>query len=242
VITIMLLSAKALQSLRHYVTDTIHYISNVYAEFPPVSKVLISLTVFTCECVTFDLVAPESLIFDGSRIYNNYEIWRLVTPFFDVDKFGIPFMCWVGALCSFCPLCENHNFHNSGVGGTSADYLVMVIFCMVVLTVLGYIFDETFYLSLSFLSAMIYISFKIVHAGNEIELFGFEIKCAYVPWVLVAFLMVTEGHILHWLLGHACGHLYYYLVVVLPKTHGWNPLRTPKFCKTFIKCVTGIDQ
>jgi Derlin-2/3 len=233
---------SALQSVRHYLSDTIHYISKEYAEFPPVSKAFISLTVFTCECVTFDLVAPESLIFDGSKIYYNYEIWRLVTPFFYFGKLSFPFMCWVGALCSFCPLCENHDFHNSGVGGTSAGYLVMVIFCMVVLTVLGYIFDETLYLPISFSSAMMYFSFKTAPPDAEIDFFIFEVKCAYAPWVTIAFLLLIGNPIVHYLLGYVCGHLFFYLVVVLPKTYGWNPLRTPQFCKTFMKCVIGSDS
>lgn len=38
------------------------------------------------------------------------------------------------------------------------------------------------------------------------------------------------------------GHLYYFLVDVLPVSHGYNLIQTPEFCISFIEWTTGFTH
>jgi Der1-like family len=58
---------------------------------------------------------------------------------------------------------------------------------------------------------------------------GITVQSVYVPWVMVAFNLLTGTSAFNPLLGIGVGHLYYFLVDVLPDQYGKEPLFTP--CK-----------
>ena len=60
------------------------------------------------------------------------------------------------------------------------------------------------------------------------SLWGFPVKAANLPWVLLFMSIVTAGDPFKDLIGIAAGHTYMYLKVILPQSHGYNLLKTPK--------------
>ena len=62
----------------------------------------------------------------------------------------------------------------------------------------------------------------------EVSLWGFPVKAANLPWVLLLMSVITAGDPFKDLIGIAAGHTYMYLKVIMPQSHGYNLLATPK--------------
>lgn len=58
---------------------------------------------------------------------------------------------------------------------------------------------------------------------------GMPVKGLYLPWALIALTILTGGSPVNDLIGIAVGHLYYFLVDVLPLSQGIAALQTPEF-------------
>jgi Derlin-2/3 len=56
---------------------------------------------------------------------------------------------------------------------------------------------------------------------------GFSFEGLYLPWALIAFTVLIGGSPMMDFLGVVAGHLYYFLLEVLPTTKGWTLLQTP---------------
>ena len=56
---------------------------------------------------------------------------------------------------------------------------------------------------------------------------GFRFEGLYLPWALIAFTVLVGSNPMTDILGVIAGHLYYFLLEVLPATKGWNVLQTP---------------
>lgn len=119
---------------------------------------------------------------------------------------------------------------NTGGGGGSADYAYMLIF--------GFVVMETIMLLL-FYSPLILITqgvlFYIMYVWSRknpsmsVSMWGIVINAMYVPWVMIAIEVLLGYSIFLALLGIAVGHLFYFLVDVLPDLHDIDLLQTPQF-------------
>lgn len=56
---------------------------------------------------------------------------------------------------------------------------------------------------------------------------GFSFEGLYLPWALMAFTVLIGGNPMMDFMGVIAGHLYYFLLEVLPTTKGWNLIQTP---------------
>jgi len=54
------------------------------------------------------------------------------------------------------------------------------------------------------------------------------VQATNLPWVLLALSVITGGDPFKDLIGIAAGHSFIYLKTVLPNTHGYKFLETPK--------------
>lgn len=54
-------------------------------------------------------------------------------------------------------------------------------------------------------------------------------KSSNLPWVLVLLSVLTGGDPFKDLIGIAAGHTYIFLKTILPRSHGYDLLKTPKF-------------
>ena len=73
----------------------------------------------------------------------------------------------------------------------------------------------------------------------QVSFFGFKFKSLYMPWFYVALRLLMGGSVFEPLVGIAVGHLYYFLIQILPISHGYNLIKTPKFCLDIISYATG---
>jgi len=68
-----------------------------------------------------------------------------------------------------------------------------------------------------------------------VSLWGCPIKAANLPWVLLGLSLLTGGDPFKDLIGVAAGHTFIYLKLILPQSHGYNLLTTPRWTETLVK-------
>lgn len=117
-----------------------------------------------------------------------------------------------------------------GGGGGSADYAYMLIFGLTVIeATLLLLFYQPFHLFAEALMFYICYVWSRKNPKLSVSFWGVPVGAPFVPWVMVAFRVLTGSSIFLPLLGIAVGHLFYFLVDVLPDLHDIDLLHTPKF-------------
>ena len=74
------------------------------------------------------------------------------------------------------------------------------------------------------------------------SIWGFPVQSKNLPWVLMAFHLFTGGNPFNDLIGVATGHMYYYLRSILPESHGYDLLKTPKLADKLVFWLNGLGQ
>lgn len=111
-----------------------------FASLGVVTKFFLVSTLFTAACSSFNLISSFKLIFFWPLIWEKFELWRLLTPFVFAGGFSFPFAMHLYMLYQNSVRYEE-NPYNTGAGGTSADYLWMVLCSMGILCVVAYVMD-----------------------------------------------------------------------------------------------------
>jgi len=210
-----------------------------YNNLPFITKVLLTSGLLMAASIALGIVAPGSLAFVWPLIWRKFEIWRLFTSFLFCGTFSFNFAMHMYMLYQNSLRYEMNPF-NTGAGGTSADYLWMILFGITVLTVLAYIF-EFFFLGEPLLYMISYVWCRREPEAT-VNIFGFQFKALYLPWVFLAIRILMGADIVMMLVGIAVGHLYYMLIEIIPVTHNIDLVRTPQFCVDFIRYVTNTTQ
>ena len=82
----------------------------------------------------------QDLFFRWTLVWNKFQIWRLVTPFFCFGKFGFMFLFSLSLLYSYGSKVESNPYPSGGGRGRGnvADFIFMFMFGAVVLLFLGH--------------------------------------------------------------------------------------------------------
>ena len=166
-------------------------IQDWFRSIPPVSKFLVVGT-FACGCMTsFNLFpsswgGPSVLLFDYNMIVSKFHFWRLATNFLFAGSFSINFVIHLMILYQNCTAYENDAF-NTGAGGSSADFLYMLLLGCGFLNLLA-AFDKHLGLGLEIMSEVLLYQILYVTCRKTPEkimnIYGiFKIKALYLPWV-----------------------------------------------------------
>lgn len=214
-------------------------IKDWFNSLPLVTKIFLVSTLLSGALLTFNFVNPHSFILSWELIINKFHFWRLFTPFIFAGGFSFNFALHTYVLFENCKRYEA-NPYNTGAGGSSADFLWMIIFSMGVLLTIGYFF-QLYILSESILYVIMYV-WSRREPDAMLNIFGFKFKSLYLPWVYVAIRLIMGGSITESLIGIAVGHLYFFLIEVMPSSHGINLVRTPKFCEDIVSYYTGMSS
>ncbi|KAF0775467.1 hypothetical protein AaE_000838 [Aphanomyces astaci] len=71
------------------------------------------------------------------------------------------------------------------------------------------------------------------HTEQIVSFWGFKFKALYFPWAMIGFTLLTGGDPIPELAGVFAGHVYYFLLEILPNTKNINLLQTPQFLVNF---------
>jgi len=183
-------------------------------------------TFFSTATTYYGLISANTLVFYPPLIWSKFELWRVVTNFVFIGPFSFNFLMSMFMLIRFGSSLENNPFRTSYAGG-SADHLYSVLLIGTVLLLFGWYF-EMVVLSLPLHFALIYLWSK-KHPDEKINFWGFVFSGSSLPWVLLAFRLLTGGSIFSDLCGLFAAHSYYFFVEVLPLKTGKTYIHTPEF-------------
>ena len=171
------------------------------------------------------------------------QIWRLVTPFIFFGKFSLGFIFQIYLLFNYSKGLEQNPYPSGGGTheGNLADLVTMLVVGMAQLLVMGWAIGVPF-LGSSLVFMILYVwSKRNPDATARMPMFGVKFKATYLPWVMLAFGVLLGNSPVFDLMGIAAGHVYYFLVEVLPAAEGpmggkkW--LYTPEFLSNALGVV-----
>lgn len=218
-------------------------IQDWFRSVPMVTKILVFGTLSMTVVSNFGMYAADNMYFDINAVWNKFEIQRLVLPFFYAGSFSFNYAMHLYVLYENCNRYEASPF-NTGAGGSSADFLWMVIFGMVTLNFLNYFLFEFPFLSEPLLYMIMYVWSRRA-ADQQLKVFGFgPFKAVYLPWVYMVIRLIMGGSITGMVIGAVVGHAYYFFYEVMPQVYpSFNIARfgTPAFCRSFSEWFTGMS-
>eukprot|EP00752_Nemacystus_decipiens_P014205 g12634.t1 len=118
-----------------------------------------------------------------------------------------------------------------GAGGGSADFAYMLIFGFAVFEATLLLLFYSPYILFANSGLVFYLAYvwSRKNPGQSVSFWGNEISAPFVPWVMLAIKFFLMKSIFLALMGIAIGHLFYFLVDVLPDLHDVDLLHTPRF-------------
>jgi len=186
-------------------------------------------------------VSPMQIAWVPEMVTQKFELWRLMTNFFFFGKFSMGFVFSLYILQHYGGALENDPFPARAKGdprpGTVADFVWMIIIGASLLLIGTWIGGKTpTVLGPALIFMFVYV-WSRKHPDGRRSIYGFEIKAIYLPWVMMAFTMLLGGSPVNDLMGIAVGHVYYFLVAVMPmnEAYGVNLLAMPGFLRSALE-------
>jgi len=110
-----------------------------YKEIPPISRMYLTGAFLTTAACAVDLVTPFSLYFNWDLIFQNGQVWRLITTFLFFGAFSMDFLFHMYFLVRYCRLLEEGDFR-----GRVANFILMLLFGVVSMTIVAAYMDVQF--------------------------------------------------------------------------------------------------
>ena len=198
-----------------------------FYSIPTITRSYLVIAFMTTACCSLGLLSPVQLYLEFGLVWSKFQVWRLFTCFIFFGKFSFPFAFQLYLLYSYSRKYEEAPFPSSRVESPTADYMYMLMFGMFLLVIVSW------FTAIPFMgSAMVFMILYVWSRKNPESpcgLFSFRFKGLYLPWVYCAFSIVIGNSPVMNLLGIACGHVYYFLLQILPVSHGYEVIKTPQF-------------
>nr|CCA16495.1 Der1like family putative [Albugo laibachii Nc14] len=205
-------------------------IESWYYSMPEITRFYLSVIFMTTALSTFGVLNPKNLYLDYELVWERFQIWRLVTCFIYLGGFSFNILMQLMILVNYSSRLEEAPFQ--GGGGPTADYAFMLFFGAVVMWITAIFLDFPF-LGPALIFMIVYV-WSRRNATTPVAIWGFQFEGLYLPWALIAFTVLIGGNPIMDICGVVAGHLYYFLLEVLPELKGWRVLQTPQiFIKLF---------
>ena len=208
-------------------------IDDLINNVPPVTRVVLGLSIALAVLCTLELLSPLSLYMNWDLVIYERQWWRLLSCFFFFGDFSIHF-CWnMFIYRQYCGSLEELAYR-----GRSADFVWLLLTSGALLLVITAAMHSTSsFLSTAMMEVMIYLWSKKNPAAMVHVLF-LTVQAAYLPFVLVFLSLLMGGSIMDYLLGIAVGHIYYFFTDIyplMPTSGGFQLFRTPYFLKKVLR-------
>ena len=103
-----------------------------FQSLPLVTRYWFGAALITTCAGNFGFVSPMKLIYIWDNVWDNFEIWRFLTPFLFVGKFDFNTLMALYMLQSFSQRYETEPY-NTGAGGGTADYVFAIMILLLLL-------------------------------------------------------------------------------------------------------------
>lgn len=230
-----------------------------FQTLPIITRYWFGATVVVTLAANFDIIGPQQLYFSWYDIKSHMELWRVATCFLYAGPFSFPTLILCYMLVQFSRQYEAGGPFNTGAGGGTADYAFAIIFAVVAILVSYPLIGPLLGIAPLFCANLAYFVLYIWSKRNPTapaNIWGIPVPAQWLPFAYLA-LHVCLGNrymdLLHGIavrfvqddtadslslaVSHASprlsrlqiGHLYYFLVDVVPQVQGKDVLQTPQF-------------
>lgn len=179
-------------------------------------------------------VLPIQLCILNSQFISNFHLWRPITALFFYPlngRTGFHFLTNLFFLYQYSIRLENEEFR-----GKPADYLFMLTFNWVTITIFSYLMSVPLLMDSMVMSAL-YVWCQFNKDVIVSFWFGTKFKAQYLPWILLGFNMILGGGGILEIIGIITGHLFYFLKFIYPETSGTSLLETPQIFYDYLPNV-----
>lgn len=202
-----------------------------FQSLPVVTRYWFGAALLTTCAANFGFVDPMKLIYVWDNVWNDFQIWRFISPFLFVGKFDFQTLFALYMLCSFSQRYESEPY-NTGAGGGTADFAFAMMFgiaaTLATFPLIGMLVPTPPMFARTLTFFVIYVWSKR-HPTAPANIWGIPMKAIHLPFAYLA-LNVLMGNLYADLLHGICvGHLFYFLVDVVPVVYGKDVLHTPQF-------------
>jgi Derlin-2/3 len=203
-----------------------------FKALPIITQYWFGATMLVTLSVNFQILSGYQVMWSWEGIKTRFELWRILTPFCYAGPFEFSTLIGCYMQVQFSKQYEAGGPFNTGAGGGTADYAFCMLFGTVMM-LLSYPFlggilglPPVFCRNLSYY--VLYIWSKRNPTANA-NIWGFPIKAVYLPFAYLAMTVFMGNSYMDMLHGIAIGHLYYFMVDVIPVVYGRDILKTPMF-------------
>mmetsp|Transcript_4020 Transcript_4020/g.4934 ORF Transcript_4020/g.4934 Transcript_4020/m.4934 type:complete len:275 (-) Transcript_4020:104-928(-) len=199
-----------------------------YDSLPFVTKNWLTLSVGTTVLANIGVIPIMKLYYSFDDIRNNFEIWRLITPFVYIGPFKFETVIALFLLYQYSKQYEGGVCFNTGSGGGTADYMYMLMLGMLVIVVSGTFIQLGVFFGKTLVYYVLYVWSKR-NPTAQASIWGVPMQGMYLPFALLALNTMLGNYVIDMIHGIVVGHLYYFMVDVVPKVYGKDYIVTPLF-------------
>jgi Derlin-2/3 len=176
----------------------------------------------------FDIIPIRKLFWSYADLSENFEIWRIFTPFLWLGPFKFDTVITIFMLYQYSKNYEAGVVFNTGGGGGTADYAYMLLLGAMAILATGVLFG----LGVFFGGTLVYYVLYVWSKRNPTApaaIWGIPMKGMFLPFALLALHTLLGNSIISMAHGMVIGHIYYFMVDVVPKVYGKEYIQTPMF-------------
>lgn len=203
-----------------------------FQALPFVTRYWLATTLVVTVGANFDIISPMNLMFSWDRIKNNFELWRILTPFCFAGPFSFNTLITCYMLVNMSQQYERGGPFNTGAGGGTADYIFALMFAVVVMLVTYPLVMLIARMPPIFCSNLVFFVLYLWskrHPTVQANIWGVPVPAMYLPFAYLALTIFMGNPYVALIHGMAVGHLYYFLADVYPRVSGKDLLRTPQY-------------
>ncbi|DBA00351.1 TPA: hypothetical protein N0F65_000536, partial [Lagenidium giganteum] len=194
-----------------------------YYGMPPITRFYLTMCFLTTALSSLGFVTPRSFYLDFDLVWERFQIWRLTTCFMFLGKFSFNFLMQLMILHNYSSRLEEDPFPSGG--GPTADFAFMLFLGACILWPIAFVMELPF-LGHPLIFMIVYV-WSRRNPTQPVSIWGFQFEGLYLPWALMGFTVLIGGSPVMDIFGVIAGHIYYFLLEVLPNTKGWNLIQTP---------------
>jgi len=202
-----------------------------FKNLPVVTKYYFVAAVATTTLISLGLVNPIYLYLDFDLVFRKFQIWRLITCFMFFGKFSLPFLFQIYILVKYFQMLEDGYF--VGSRGT-ADLIILMVFGWSVMLVIAYLLEGLVFLGPALVFMVLYI-WSRKDPYRDVIFWGFRFQAWHFPFVLLLFgVLIGSSPVLD-IVGIVVGHMYHFLVDIVPNEYNRRFLSTPQFLYNYFE-------
>ena len=168
------------------------------------------------------------LTLDWGSIIHRLHVWRVLTNFFVLGKFGMGFVFYLYLLTKYVGLLEGHEIYRN----KTVDFYFVVAVMAAGLLVAQFLFLPLPVLSHSLIFGLFYYWSKL-EMETPLTIMGFMIKAYQLPFAVMIIMILLGDSPIKEIAGLIIGHVFYFVKEIVPDKYGTTYLETPEWFKKF---------